>query len=139
MTIKKYPEPIVGALIFNQEGKIFFMKSPKWKDKLVIPGGHIEQGESIEQALRREIKEETNLRIFDIEFSSVHELIFSEEFHKKRHFIFLNYTCKTKDSNVVLNKEGVSYIWMIPEKALKSPNLLPSTKIAVLKARNKKI
>jgi len=93
----------------------------------------------IEQALRREIKEETNLRIFDIEFSSVHELIFSEEFHKKRHFIFLNYTCKTKDSNVVLNKEGVSYIWMIPEKALKSPNLLPSTKIAVLKARNKKI
>jgi nucleoside triphosphatase len=135
MNTKRYPEPIVGALIFNREGKIFFMKSPKWKNKLVIPGGHIEQGESIEKALKREIKEETNLHIFDIKFSSVSELIFSEEFHKKRHFIFLNYVCKTKNSNIVLNKEGVSYIWITPEKALKLPNLLFSTKSAILKIK----
>ena len=65
MNKQKYPEPTVGALIFNQEKEIFLMTSPKWKGKYVIPGGHIEMGEEIEQALRREIKEETNLNIFD--------------------------------------------------------------------------
>ena len=71
MTEKKYPEPTCGALIFNPVGKIFLMKSRKWRDKYVMPGGHIELGEKIEDALKREIKEETGLDIFDIEFKTI--------------------------------------------------------------------
>jgi len=44
------------------------MKSHKWHDAYVIPGGHIELGETAEEALRREIKEETALDIYGIEF-----------------------------------------------------------------------
>ena len=57
--IKQFPEPTVGALVFNPEGKILLIKSYKWTGKYVISGGHIELGESIEQALKREVKEET--------------------------------------------------------------------------------
>lgn len=53
---QKYPEPIVGALIFNNKDEIFLMKSHKWEGKYVIPGGHIELGETIEEALKREVK-----------------------------------------------------------------------------------
>lgn len=131
-----YPEPTVGALIFNQEGKIFLMTSPKWKGKYVVPGGHIELGETIEEALRREIKEETNLDIYDIDLIIIQNFIFGEEFHEKKHFIFLDYACKTNDSKVILNKEGTNYKWVTLDEALKLP-LEPYTKILILKYKEK--
>ena len=60
---QQYPEPTVGALILNPQGELFLMRSHKWRDRYVIPGGHIELGERMEDALRREIKEETNLDV----------------------------------------------------------------------------
>ena len=57
---KKHLEICVGAFIQNTKGEIFLMRSPKWGGRLVVPGGHIEYGEQIEEAFRREVKEETN-------------------------------------------------------------------------------
>ncbi len=87
MSDQVFPEPTVGALIFNPEGKLFLMKSHKWGGKFVVPGGHIELGERAEDALIREIKEETGLDIFDIEFIGIQEFIFDPAFWKKRHFL----------------------------------------------------
>jgi len=136
MNEQKYPEPTVGALIFDQKNKIFLMTSPKWRDKYVIPGGHIELGETIEQALTREIKEETNLDIFDIKFITLQEFIFGEEFHKKKHFIFLDYACKTKNTNVVLNEEGTDYLWITVDEALKL-SIEPYTRTTILKYKER--
>lgn len=133
---QQYPEPTVGALIFNKENKLFLMTSSKWKDKYVIPGGHIELGETIEQALRREIKEETNLNIYDIEFVMLQEFVFGEEFHKKRHFIFLDHVCKTDHNEVILNKEGSSYVWVDINEAL-NLSLEPYTRNVILEYKNK--
>ena len=55
----------VGAVIYNDEMKIFLMTSPKW-NCWVIPGGRIEDGESEEEALHREIKEELNINITNL-------------------------------------------------------------------------
>jgi len=136
MNKQQYPEPTVGALIFNKENKIFLMTSPKWKGKYVIPGGHIELGETIGQALKREIKEETNLDIYDIKFVMLQEFVFGEEFHEKRHFIFLDYICKTDDNKVILNKEGSSYVWIDVDEAL-NPSLEPYTRNVILEYKNK--
>jgi len=138
MTEQKYPEPTVGALIFNKEGKIFLMTSPKWKGKYVVPGGHIEVGETIEQALKREIKEETNLDIFDIEFIMTQEFIFGEEFHEKRHFIFLDFACKTNGTEVILDKEGSGYVWIDIDEALNLP-LDSYTRKTIIKYKEKHI
>jgi nucleoside triphosphatase len=118
MSGQQYPEPTVGALIFNQEGKLFLMKSSKWNNKYVIPGGHIEIGETMESALKREIREETNLEIFDLVFICLQEFIFDKAFWKKRHFIFLDYACKTKSKTVKLNSEGQEFIWIGPKESL---------------------
>ena len=42
---QKFPEPIVGGLIFNKKGELLLVKSPKWLNRYSIPGGHIEVGE----------------------------------------------------------------------------------------------
>lgn len=114
---KRYPEPTVGALIFNPHGKVFLMKSHKWKGSWVIPGGHIELGESMEDALRREIKEETDLDVHGVRFIGFQEFIFDKVFWKRKHFIFFDYSCRTGSAKVRLNCEGQEYAWV----ALKLP------------------
>ncbi|MEK7096209.1 MAG: NUDIX hydrolase [Patescibacteria group bacterium] len=53
----------IKALIENGEGKILLLNSPGWKQKEIeahwdIPGGRIEENQSVEEALKREVKEE---------------------------------------------------------------------------------
>jgi nucleoside triphosphatase len=121
MAEQSFPEPTVGALVFDSENRLFLIRSHKWFDKYVIPGGHVELGETLEEALRREIKEETNLVVYDIEFLFVQEFIYDNAFWKQRHFIFLDYTCKTRSDKVVLNSEGQGYVWVTIDEALELP------------------
>jgi len=137
MNEKNYPEAIVGVLIFNKEGKFLLMLSPKWRNKYGLPGGHIEYGEKTEETAKREIKEETGLDIFDVEFLMVQECIFSREFYKKKHFIFLDYIAKTEGGDIILDeREGTAYVWASVNEALKLP-LNPYTKNTILEYKKK--
>ena len=109
--MSNYPEPTIGAIIFNPQNKVLLCRSPKWNNTYVIPGGHIELGERMEEALRREVKEETGLDVFDIELIGLQESIFSDTFTGKKHFIFIDYLCRTHSSNVVLNDEADAFVW----------------------------
>lgn len=136
MAEQNYPEPTVGALIFNGEGKLFLMRSHKWRGKWVVPGGHIELGETMEQALRREIREETNLEIRDIEFICFQEFIHDERFWQRRHFIFFDYACRTDSTEVVLNDEAQDYAWIDLDRAMAMP-VEHYTAVAITEYRKK--
>jgi ADP-ribose pyrophosphatase YjhB (NUDIX family) len=55
----------VGAIIYTLEGKILLITSKKWNNGNVwlVPGGQMEAGETEEETLRREIREELNLEL----------------------------------------------------------------------------
>lgn len=130
MTEQRFPEATVGALIFGPEGKLFLMRSHKRRDKYVVPGGHVELGESLEEALRREVKEETRLDVHDIEFLCFQEFISDDAFWEKRHFIFFDYVCWTDSTDVRLNSEAQGYVWVTLEEALELP-IEPYTRAAI--------
>jgi nucleoside triphosphatase len=119
MTDQLFPEPTVRVLIFNPRGEMLLTKSHKWNDKYVIPGGHIELGESATEAAHREICEETSLEIRDIEYLCWQEFIYDEQFWKPRHFIFINFSARMDQGNVILNDEAEEFIWIDPQKTLK--------------------
>ena len=113
-----FPEPTVGALIVNQQGKILLARSHKWFDKYTLPGGHIEVGESMADAVRREVKEEVGLDVEVVEMLLAQEAIFAPEFYKKKHFIFIDFYCKSKDQQVKLDQNEIQdYIWVYPGAA----------------------
>ena len=108
------PLATVGALIFNSKNEALLIRTHKWSDKWGIPGGKIKWGETSEAALRREILEETSLKISGIEFVLVQDCIRSREFYKDAHFVLLNYTCQctAKHPQVRLNEEGREFRWL---------------------------
>jgi nucleoside triphosphatase len=118
MADQQYPEPTVVAFIFNVKGELLLLQSHKWPGRYVIPGGHVELGERLEQAVIRESKEETGLDVYDIGFINFQEFIYDPAFWKPRHFIFFDFACKTDEAEVRLNDEAQGYIWVEPRKAL---------------------
>ena len=114
------PLATVGALIFNAKHEMLMLRTHKWSNKWGIPGGKIKFGETSEAALRREILEETNLKVKDIQFVLVQDCIHSKEFYKDAHFVLLNYTCRaTGKLDVKLNLEAQEFRWLAPAAAKK--------------------
>ncbi len=127
---RRGPIATVGALIFNDQRQVLMIRTHKWSDLWGIPGGKIRYGESSVEALRRELKEETNLDIGDIEFVLVQDCIHSKEFYRREHFILLNYTCDCPgDQRVKLNEEAKEFRWVPMEEASSMPLNQPTRRL----------
>ena len=113
------PIATVGALIYNEAGEVLMIRTRKWSDLWGIPGGKIHYGEASVTALRRELKEETNLDVDSISFVLVQDCIHSKEFYREEHFLLLNYTCIVRGTpTVTLNSEAQEFQWLMPKTAL---------------------
>ena len=65
----KLLHPVVHLHVFNSRGELYLQRRPLWKD--IQPGkwdtavgGHVDLGESVEMALRREVREELGMTEF---------------------------------------------------------------------------
>jgi nucleoside triphosphatase len=115
-----YPEATVGALVVNEKGEVLMVRSHKWGDKYTVPGGHIELGERAEDAIRREVKEETGLDAEPVELLIVQQAIYPNHFYKHEHYVFMDYVLNTKSLKVQLDgRELQDYVWVQPQDALK--------------------
>jgi phosphoglycolate phosphatase len=118
------PHPIitVGALIFDSDNRVLMIRTHKWSNLWGIPGGKTRFGETSEAALRREIKEETDLEIERIQFVLVQDCIHSREFYRDAHFVLLNYTARCVGiPRVHLNEEAVEFRWVTMGQAAGLP------------------
>lgn len=133
------PLATVGGLIFNSRNEALLIRTHKWSNLWGIPGGKIKYGESSEDALRREILEETGLKISGIQFVLVQDCIHSREFYRDAHFVLLNYTCRCtgKNPRVTLNDEGREFRWLKLED-VKKVKLNKPTKILIQAVRKQK-
>ncbi|QTN31456.1 HAD hydrolase-like protein [Akkermansiaceae bacterium] len=132
------PVATVGALIHDGAGKILMIRTHKWSNKWGIPGGKIERGETCEDALRREMMEETALEISDIRFVMVQESIDSPQFIRPEHFLLINYIAKADSHEVTLNDEAEEYAWVTPDDAFRL-DLNKATKILLEKVLEEKL
>jgi phosphoglycolate phosphatase-like HAD superfamily hydrolase/ADP-ribose pyrophosphatase YjhB (NUDIX family) len=137
--IYAHPVVTVGGLIFDDAGKVLMVRTHKWSGLWGIPGGKIKWGEKSEDALRRELKEETNLDVTDIRFVLVQDCIHSTEFYRDAHFVLLNYTARCAGAAAVkLNDEAREYVWVAPEQAL-AMKLNQPTRVLLEAAINSKL
>lgn len=113
------PRPIatVGALILDEAGRGLFVRTHKWRGAWGVPGGKIERGETMQDALRRELREETGLEIQQVRYVTVYEAIDSPEFHKPAHMLLHNFWCRLAGGELRLNEEADEARWLTHREA----------------------
>lgn len=108
------PIPAVGVFIMDQNG-IYLIKKARgiFKDEWCTPGGKIEYGEDIISALKREVREEINISIDNIQFITYEESVQRDErgdiiFH----FVFFNFKATYCSGDFVASDDAleVKYI-----------------------------
>lgn len=91
---------LVSVALVEKDGKILMgMKAPgvgPYPDTWRLPGGKIEEGESEEEALVREVKEETNLDVDSYEKIGVYEDDEPDKHGEMTHWIFHIYKVKPR-------------------------------------------
>ena len=135
---KDQPKAVVAAYIFNSKDEMFLIRSPKWHNMLLGPGGHVEYGETIVDALKREVREETGFEIDSIEFLSPVDVIKSPEFiYGDKHFVAFDYKARLvggDDQKPVLDvHEATEYVWLHPDEIVKRDDVEKTTKETIKK------
>lgn len=128
----------VGAFILNEENKLLLHKRavPAEKDHWCIPGGRLEMFETLEHAVIREVKEETDLDIEVVSLMGICDHIIQAE---TAHWVSASYLCKIKSGEAkIMEPDKASDMgWFdldgLPEK------LTITTKKALADYRNLKI
>jgi 8-oxo-dGTP diphosphatase len=107
----------VGAVIEDDTGRVLLVKHvPQrggfWQGKWICPGGRLEWGESIENGIKREVKEETNL---DISLSSPlvpFERIVQGDSYNGLHVIYIDYLAKAISGNLKVGDDVGEALWV---------------------------
>lgn len=76
--VKYSPITQVYGIIFNDKGEILVCRESK-EGGWIIPGGHPEEGESIEETLKRELLEEVDVEVEDIKPLGVQKVTFPDD------------------------------------------------------------
>jgi 8-oxo-dGTP diphosphatase len=74
MPVPKTPLLTVDCVLLDAEGRILFIRrgNPPFKGKLALPGGFVDVGETVEDAARRELEEETGVKVRKITLVGVY-------------------------------------------------------------------
>ena len=130
------PRVRVAGIVIQENSILLIQHIKNEKKYWLVPGGGVDWGESLEDALIREYKEETNLDIEVKEF-----LFFSEAISpdKNKHVINLYFLVKIKNNSEIMeigNETNLSDLRYVSEEEIQNIKLYPNIKEQLIKILN---
>ena len=99
----------VATLVVNDAGKVLLVKSP-WRG-WEYPGGLIESGETFQEALRREVREEAGVEIEVLGFIGICKNV-------ERDVVNIDFVSRYVSGELTPSDESTEVIWADPQEAL---------------------
>ncbi len=118
---RKYPDrPFVAvSAAIIRDGRVLIVQraQPPMRGVFTLPGGVVEAGETLHQALVREIDEEVGMAIEPVALAGHREVIARDaEGRVERHFIILAFAARWISGEPKLNHELADARWMRPQE-----------------------
>src|SRR6202050_4417622 len=110
------PYLAVSAAIFR-DGKVLIVRRarPPARGLYTLPGGGVEVGETLMEAVAREVREETALEIEPVALAGYREAVVRDtEGRVERHFVILPFASRWIAGEPVLNEELSEAMWLDP-------------------------
>ena len=107
----------VGAVIEDEKGRILLVRHvPQrggfWQGKWICPGGRLELGESIEEGIRREVKEETNLEIELVRPLVPFDTVVKPGRETELHVVYIDYLARLKGGELRSGSDVGEALWV---------------------------
>lgn len=131
------PHPLlgVGAIIFEDDMVLLVERAGEpLKGWWSIPGGLLETGEKLEDALRREVREETGLAVDILSRFDIFERIMRDtEGRAEYHYVLVDYICRVA-SGTLQPGDDVSRVEWVPRARLRDYKVTAGTIEAIERA-----
>ena len=117
-TYPAQPYVAVSAAIFR-DGRVLIVRraQPPAHGLYTLPGGAVEIGETLEQAVVREVREETALDVQPIALAGYRQAIARDaKGAVERHFVILPFAARWISGEISLNEELAEAHWLSPEE-----------------------
>lgn len=123
MAARAMPELAVSAAIFRGHDVLVVRRaSDPAKGLWTLPGGRVEVGETLVEAVQREVTEETMLGIDVVGLAGYREIILPRAVGGRgRHFVILPFAARWVTGRVVLNDELSDGRWLAVDEVAELP------------------
>ncbi len=134
---REYPEaPIVGVgAVVVQNSRVLLIRrgTAPLLGEWSLPGGALECGETLREAVAREVREETGLLVETAEMLGVYERIIpGDEGRVRYHFVLIDFLCRAVGGELKAGSDAADARWFSREELL-ALNLAHDANDVVLK------
>ena len=134
---REYPEsPLVGVgAVIVKENRVLLIRrgTPPLLGEWSLPGGVLECGETLREAVAREAREETGLAVEPGEMLGVYERVIRDDEGRVRyHYVLIDFLCRPAGGDLKAGSDAADVRWFTRDE-LPALNLAYDTNDVVLK------
>ena len=111
----QFPRVGVGAVVFDLLDRVLLVQRghPPHEDQWGLPGGLVELGENLHDALRRELREETAIEVRILDQIGVYEpIIRGQDQTVLYHYVVIDYLCRWQAGELTPGDDARAAAWV---------------------------